>query len=169
MNSPTGRHFLQIPGPTNVPDRVLRAIDRPTIDHRSADFASLGRQVLEGMQRVFRTQGKVFIFPGSGSGGWEAALVNTLSPGDKVLIFETGEFGRMWAEVAKRLRVKEYPAKKALSHARNYTCDELDAALVRLAELDAALKGASRVAPELELERALVDVTAVREPAAAGA
>src|SRR5215213_4317935 len=102
MNSRTGRHFLQIPGPTNVPDRVLRAIDRPTIDHRSADFSSLGRQVLEGMQRVFRTQGKVFIFPASGTGAWEAALVNTLSPGDRVLMFETGHFAALWRTIAAR-------------------------------------------------------------------
>jgi len=78
MGLRSGRHFLQIPGPTNVPDRVLRAIDRPTIDHRSRDFARLGRDVLEGMQRIFKTRGHVFIYPASGTGAWEAALVNTL-------------------------------------------------------------------------------------------
>ena len=78
----SGRHFLQIPGPTNVPDRVLRAIDRPTIDHRSRAFARLGRDVLEGMQRIFKTCSHVFIYPASGTGAWEAALVNTLSAGD---------------------------------------------------------------------------------------
>jgi alanine-glyoxylate transaminase/serine-glyoxylate transaminase/serine-pyruvate transaminase len=98
-----GRHFLQIPGPTNVPDRVLRAIARPTIDHRGPEFADLTRELLAGLQRVFKTSGPVVIFPSSGSGGWEAALVNTLSPGDKVLAFENGEFARGWAEVARRM------------------------------------------------------------------
>jgi len=96
-----GRHFLQIPGPTNVPDRVLRAIDRPTIDHRSQEFAQLGDDCLEGMKRVFQTsQGEVFIFPSSGTGAWEAAIVNTLSPGDRVLMFETGHFGTLWQKLA---------------------------------------------------------------------
>jgi alanine-glyoxylate transaminase/serine-glyoxylate transaminase/serine-pyruvate transaminase len=99
----SGRPFLQIPGPTNVPDRVLRAIAQATIDHRSADFAALGHEVLEGMKGVFRTSGPVVIFPASGSGAWEAALVNTLSPGDRVLGFEIGEFARLWHEVAQRL------------------------------------------------------------------
>ena len=85
----TGRHFLQIPGPTNVPDRVLRAIDNPTIDHRGPEFAQLGLEVLEGLRRVFRTDGPVVVYPSSGTGAWEAALVNTLSPGDRVLAFET--------------------------------------------------------------------------------
>src|SRR5687768_12047197 len=100
---PAGRHFLQIPGPTNVPDRVLRAIDRPTIDHRSREFAQLGRDVLEGMQRVFKTRGHVFIYPASGTGAWEAALVNTLSPGDRVLMYETGHFATLWQSMASRL------------------------------------------------------------------
>jgi alanine-glyoxylate transaminase/serine-glyoxylate transaminase/serine-pyruvate transaminase len=99
----SGRHFLQIPGPTNVPDRVLRAMAQATIDHRSADFALLGREVLDGLKKVFRTAGPVVIFPASGSGAWEASLVNTLSPGDKVLAFENGEFARLWAEVGQRL------------------------------------------------------------------
>jgi alanine-glyoxylate transaminase/serine-glyoxylate transaminase/serine-pyruvate transaminase len=100
---PSGRHFLQIPGPTNVPDRVLRAIDRPTIDHRSADFAALGKEVVAGMKWVFQTQGPVAIFPASGTGAWEAALVNTLSPGDRVLMAETGHFATLWRELASRL------------------------------------------------------------------
>lgn len=99
----SGRHFLQIPGPTNVPDRVLRAMAAPTIDHRSPDFAALGREVLDGLKTVFGTQGPVVIFPSSGNGAWEAALVNTLSPGDKVLAFEIGEFAKSWAEMAVRL------------------------------------------------------------------
>ena len=99
----SGRHFLQTPGPTNVPDRVLHAIGQPTIDHRSVAFADLCREVLDGLKMVFQTSGRVVIFPSSGTGVWEAALVNTLSPGDKVLAFETGEFARLWAEVAKRL------------------------------------------------------------------
>jgi alanine-glyoxylate transaminase/serine-glyoxylate transaminase/serine-pyruvate transaminase len=99
----TGRHFLQIPGPTNTPDRVLRAMAQPTIDHRSAEFAALGRSVLEGLNRIFQTSGPVVIFPASGSGAWEASLVNTLSPGDRVLGFDIGEFARNWMEVARRL------------------------------------------------------------------
>jgi Aminotransferase class-V len=102
----SGRHFLQIPGPTNVPDRVLRAIDRPTIDHRSQAFARLGRDVLEGMQRVLQTRGKVFIFPASGTGAWEAALVNTLSPGDRVLMFDTGHFATLWRNMAARFGIE---------------------------------------------------------------
>ena len=98
-----GRHFLQIPGPTNVPDRVLRAIDRPTIDHRGPEFAQLGLDVLNGMKRIFKTKGAVIIFPASGTGAWEAALVNTLSPGDKLLMYETGQFATLWQNLAKRL------------------------------------------------------------------
>ncbi|HEX6136949.1 MAG TPA: aminotransferase class V-fold PLP-dependent enzyme [Casimicrobiaceae bacterium] len=106
MNIRSGRHFLQIPGPTNVPDRVLRAIDHPTIDHRSQEFARLGRDVLEGMQRIFQTRGKVFVFPASGTGAWEAALVNTLSPGDRVLMFETGHFATLWRNMAARFGIE---------------------------------------------------------------
>ena len=91
-NAPSGRHFLQIPGPTNVPDRVLRAIDNATIDHRGPEFGALGRRVLEGIKPIFGTKADVVIYPASGTGAWEAALVNTLSPGDRVLMFETGHF-----------------------------------------------------------------------------
>ena len=100
---PAGRHFLQIPGPTNVPDRVLRAIDRPTIDHRGPEFQELGKTVLEGMKRVFRTRHPVIIYPASGTGAWEAALVNTLSAGDKVLMSETGHFSALWFKMATKL------------------------------------------------------------------
>ena len=99
----TGRHFLQIPGPTNVPDRVLRAIDNPTLDHRSAEFGALGMQVLEGIKRVFQTRHPVVIYPASGTGAWEAALVNTLSPGNRVLMYETGHFATLWRRMASRL------------------------------------------------------------------
>ena len=99
----TGRHFLQIPGPTNVPDRVLRAIDSPTIDHRGPEFQKLGQAVLAGLKQVFKTTRDVIIFPASGTGAWEAALVNALSPGDKVLVFETGHFATLWLNMAKRL------------------------------------------------------------------
>jgi alanine-glyoxylate transaminase/serine-glyoxylate transaminase/serine-pyruvate transaminase len=99
----SGRHFLQLPGPSNVPDRVVRAMAQPTMDHRSPAFGELGREVLDGLKTVFGTTGPVVIFPSSGSGGWEAALVNTLSPGDRVAVFETGEFARLWSEMAKRL------------------------------------------------------------------
>jgi alanine-glyoxylate transaminase/serine-glyoxylate transaminase/serine-pyruvate transaminase len=98
-----GRHFLQIPGPTNVPDRILRAMDMPTIDHRGPDFQTLGRDVLEGVRAIFRTAGPVVIYPASGTGAWEAALVNTLSPDDQVLMFETGHFATLWRELATRL------------------------------------------------------------------
>ena len=98
-----GRHFLQIPGPTNVPDRVLRAIDFPTMDHRGPDFAGLGKAVLEGMRQVFKTKGEVVIYPASGTGAWEAALVNTLSPGDAVLMYETGHFASLWQKMAQKL------------------------------------------------------------------
>ena len=102
----SGRHFLQIPGPSNVPDRVLRAIDMPTMDHRGPEFAKLGRTVLEGCQRVFQTAGPVVIFPGSGTGAWEAAIVNTLSPGDRVIMVETGQFAALWHAMAGRLKLE---------------------------------------------------------------
>jgi alanine-glyoxylate transaminase/serine-glyoxylate transaminase/serine-pyruvate transaminase len=98
----TGRHFLQIPGPTNVPDRVLRAMDRPVIDHRGLEFAQLGAEVLEGVKSIFKTKSPVVIYPASGSGAWEAAIVNTLSPGDRVLMFETGHFSNLWRDIAMR-------------------------------------------------------------------
>src|SRR6266508_3374460 len=97
-----GRHFLQIPGPSPVPDRILRAMDMPVIDHRSAEFAELGRGVLEGCRKVFQTSGPVVIFPSSGTGAWEAAIVNTLSPSDKVLMVETGHFATLWRQMAAR-------------------------------------------------------------------
>ncbi len=100
---PPGRHFLQIPGPTNTPDRVLRAMATPTIDHRGPEFAALGSEVLAGLRTVFQTTSPVVLYPASGSGAWEAALVNTLSPGDRVLAFDIGEFAKNWAEVARRL------------------------------------------------------------------
>jgi alanine-glyoxylate transaminase / serine-glyoxylate transaminase / serine-pyruvate transaminase len=99
----SGRHFLQIPGPTNVPDRVLRAMARPTIDHRGPAFAAMAREVLEGLQQIFQTSHPVVIYPSSGTGAWEAALVNTLSPGDAVLMFETGHFATLWRDMASRL------------------------------------------------------------------
>ncbi len=98
-----GRHFLQIPGPTNVPDRVLRAMDNPTMDHRGPDFGKLGAQVLARLKQVFQTEGHVVIYPASGTGAWEAALANTLSPGDTVLMCRTGWFAHLWHEMANRL------------------------------------------------------------------
>jgi alanine-glyoxylate transaminase / serine-glyoxylate transaminase / serine-pyruvate transaminase len=104
MTLHTGRHFLQIPGPTNVPDRVLRAMAGPVIDHRGPEFAELSKSVLKGIRRVFKTTGPVVIFPSSGTGGCEAALANTLSPGDRVLIFETGWFSHIaWRRTAEKL------------------------------------------------------------------
>src|SRR5687767_7354125 len=103
MPRAAGRHFLQIPGPTNVPDRVLRAIDFPTMDHRGPDFAALGKACLAGMKRVFKSQADVVIYPASGTGAWEAALVNTLSSGDRVLMAEIGHFAALWRTLATKL------------------------------------------------------------------
>jgi alanine-glyoxylate transaminase/serine-glyoxylate transaminase/serine-pyruvate transaminase len=103
MTMHSGRHFLQIPGPTNVPDRVLRAIDSATIDHRGPEFQKLGQEVLAGLKHVFKTKSPVVIFPASGTGAWEAALVNTLSPGDRVLMCETGHFATLWLNMANKL------------------------------------------------------------------
>jgi alanine-glyoxylate transaminase/serine-glyoxylate transaminase/serine-pyruvate transaminase len=100
---PTGRHFLQIPGPSPVPDRILRAMSLPTIDHRGPEFAGLGKKVLAGIQQVFQTRHPVVIYPASGTGAWEAALCNVLSPGDSVLMYETGHFAALWIKMAKRL------------------------------------------------------------------
>jgi alanine-glyoxylate transaminase/serine-glyoxylate transaminase/serine-pyruvate transaminase len=102
MTHRTGRHFLHIPGPSPVPERVLRAMDRQVIDHRGPDFGVLGREVLEGCRTIFRTKGPVVIYPGSGTGAWEAAIVNTLSSGDRVLMFETGHFATLWRQMAAR-------------------------------------------------------------------
>ncbi|MGE7154984.1 pyridoxal-phosphate-dependent aminotransferase family protein [Methylorubrum rhodesianum] len=102
MTSRTGRHFLHIPGPSPVPERVLRAMDRQVIDHRGPEFGALGREVLEGCRTIFRTKGPVVIYPGSGTGAWEATIVNTLSSGDRVLMFETGHFATLWRQMAAR-------------------------------------------------------------------
>ncbi len=103
MTHRSGRHFLQIPGPTNVPERILRAMDFPTIDHRGPAFGAMAREVLHGLKGIFRTDGPVVIYPASGTGAWEAALVNTMSPGDRVLMFETGHFATLWRQLAERL------------------------------------------------------------------
>src|SRR6202453_2860286 len=98
----SGRHFLQIPGPTNVPDRIQRAMHRAVIDHRGAEIAKLGSEVLENLRPIFQTTGPVVIYPSAGTGAWEAAIVNTLSPGDRVLMFETGHFSQLWRQLAER-------------------------------------------------------------------
>jgi alanine-glyoxylate transaminase / serine-glyoxylate transaminase / serine-pyruvate transaminase len=103
MKYHSGRHFLQIPGPTNVPERILRAIDSATVDHRGPEFQSMSQEVLAGLKLVFKTKAPVVIFPASGTGAWEAALVNTLSPGDKVLMYETGHFAALWQNMANKL------------------------------------------------------------------
>ena len=102
-SKPSGRHFLQIPGPSNVPDRILRAMDFPTIDHRGPEFSELGKKCLSGLQNIFKTRAHVIIYPASGTGAWEAALVNTLSAGDSVLMIETGHFASLWCKLAARL------------------------------------------------------------------
>jgi len=117
-----GRHFLQIPGPSPVPDRILRAIDMPVVDHRGPGFATLGRRVLDGMhgmQGIFKTKQPVIIYPSSGTGAWEAALVNTLSKGDKVLMVETGHFAFLWQKLANK-RYELIPTT-ALKHCALYT------------------------------------------------
>lgn len=106
MSFTSGRHFLQIPGPTNVPDRVLHAIGHPTIDHRGPAFQKLSEEVLLGSRRIFKTSGPVIIFPTSGTGAWEAGLINTLSPGDKVLMFETGHFATLWCTMARKFGIE---------------------------------------------------------------
>ena len=103
---PAGRHFLQIPGPSPVPDRILRAMSYPTIDHRGPEFGALGLKVLDGIKKIFKTQQPVVIYPASGTGAWEAALSNTLSPGDHVLMFETGHFATLWKKMAEKLGLK---------------------------------------------------------------
>ncbi len=103
---PTGRHFLQIPGPSPVPDRILRAMSLPTIDHRGPEFGALGRKVLADIQKIFQTRHPVIIYPASGTGAWEAALCNAMSPGDAVLMFETGHFASLWQKMAARLGLK---------------------------------------------------------------
>ena len=103
MSHRSGRHFLQIPGPTNVPDEILRALAAPTIDHRGPELASLARTVLDGLKPIFGTTGPVIAFPSSGTGAWEAALVNTLSPADRVLAFDTGHFAGLWSRMAAAL------------------------------------------------------------------
>jgi alanine-glyoxylate transaminase/serine-glyoxylate transaminase/serine-pyruvate transaminase len=103
---PAGRHFLQIPGPSPVPDRILRAISYPTIDHRGPEFGALGLRVLSDIKKVFKTEQPVIIYPASGTGAWEAALTNTLSPGDTVLMYETGHFATLWKKMAEALGLK---------------------------------------------------------------
>jgi alanine-glyoxylate transaminase/serine-glyoxylate transaminase/serine-pyruvate transaminase len=105
-NHASGRHFLQIPGPSPVPDRILRAISLPTIDHRGPEFGALGLAVLAGLQRIFQTKHPVIVYPASGTGAWEAALANTLSPGDALLMFETGHFAALWHKLALRLGLR---------------------------------------------------------------
>src|SRR3954462_15099279 len=106
MTLHTGRHFLQIPGPTNIPDRVLRAMDMPGMDHRSAEFAEVvGFAVMAASQRMFRTRQPVLIYPSSGTGAWEAAIVNTLLPGDKVLMAETDQFAVLWLGIAEKFKL----------------------------------------------------------------
>ena len=101
----TGRHFLQIPGPSAVPDRILRAIDMPVTDHRGPDFSDLGYRVLNGMKGIFKTKQPVITYPSSGTGAWEAALVNALNKGDQVLMVETGHFASLWTTLAKKVQL----------------------------------------------------------------
>ena len=133
MSFRSGRHFLQIPGPTNVPERVLRAMDRAVIDHRSPEFAELGKQVLEALRPIFRTQHDVIVFPSSGTGAWEAALVNLFSPGDKLLMAETGQFAALWVQLARRFGLEPEVIVGDWRHGADATSIE-----ARLREDDAA-------------------------------
>ena len=112
-NHPSGRHFLHIPGPSPVPPRVLRSISYQTIDHRGPEFGQFGLQVLDGIKKIFKTEQPVMIYSASGTGAWEAALVNVLNPGDKVLFYETGQFANLWRALAKRLGLEVEVVGKA--------------------------------------------------------
>src|SRR6201991_856006 len=103
---PVGRHFLHIPGPSPVPDRILRAMDTPIIDHRGPEFQALAKRVLEGIKTIFKTTKPVITYTATGTGAWEAALVNTLSPGDRVLMVETGQFATLWKNMAEKLGLR---------------------------------------------------------------
>ena len=105
MSHRSGRHFLQLPGPTNVPDRILRAIDSPTIDHRGPGFSRMTLEIIQGLRAAFQTRQQLVIFPGAATGAWEAALVNTLSPGERVLMVETGHFANLWNKMAGKLGI----------------------------------------------------------------
>ncbi len=118
-----GRHFLQIPGPTPVPDRVLRALDRPVIDHRGPEFAKMAKKALEGIKTIFKTANPVIIYTATGTGAWEAALVNTLSPGDKVLMVETGQFATLWKKMAEQARPQARIHRDRLAHRRRSGAD----------------------------------------------
>jgi alanine-glyoxylate transaminase / serine-glyoxylate transaminase / serine-pyruvate transaminase len=164
---PTGWHFLQLPGPSNVPARVLEAISRATIDHRGPDYPDLTRAVVDGLRGVFRTSGDVVVFPASGTGGWEAAFVNTLSPGDRVLLVETGQFAASWADVGRRfgLDIEILPTdwrrgaepdriEERLTQDRDHTiaavavvhCETSTGATTRIAEVRAAIDRANHAA-----------------------
>lgn len=123
----TGHHFLQIPGPSTVPDRILRAIDMPVIDHRGPGFADLGKRVLDGCKTIFKTNNPVIIYPSSGTGAWEAALVNTLCAGDRVLMVETGHFASLWEKLARKYGLE--PQLIATDWRRGADPDQLEAAL----------------------------------------
>jgi alanine-glyoxylate transaminase/serine-glyoxylate transaminase/serine-pyruvate transaminase len=120
----SGRHFLQIPGPSAVPDRILRAIDMPVMDHRGPEFAALGEACLEGLKAVFQTKADIIIYPASGTGAWEAAIVNTLSPGDKVLMAETGHFASLWRAMAGKLKLDVDFIPGDWRHAADYAAIE---------------------------------------------
>ena len=144
MTLHTGRHFLQIPGPTNVPDRVLRAMDMPTLDHRGPEFAELGHAVLAGCQRIFRTKQPVIIYPSSGTGAWEAAIVNTLSPGDKVLMAETGQFAVLWLRHCREIQARRRIPADRLAARRRRRADRGEACRRSRAQDQGRVRGAQR-------------------------
>ena len=155
MTHESGRHFLQIPGPTNVPDRVLRAIDQPTIDHRGPEFAALGLEILGELPQIFGTEHPVIIYPSSGTGAWEAALVNALSPGDRVLMCETGQFAVLWQQLAARLGLDPQVLPTDWRHGADPEA------------IEAALSGRHRARDQGRLHRAQRDLDGRRRAASA--
>ena len=148
-----GRHFLQIPGPTPVPDRILRAMDTPMIDHRGPEFAKLAKQVLDGIKTIFKTTNPVIIYTATGTGAWEAALVNTLSPGDRVLMVETGQFATLWKKMAERLGLEARIHRDRLAHRRRSERDRSRAARGQEARDQGGLRPAQRDLDRLPLRR----------------
>ena len=147
MSIPTrksGRHFLQIPGPTPIPDRVLRAMDYQVLDHRGPKFQELAKRVIEKTKTIFKTKQNLIIFPASGSGAWEAGMTNTLNPGDKVLMYETGQFSTLWEQLAQRLGFKTDFNRQRLAHRRRSAEDLREARRRQEPRDQGGLRGASR-------------------------
>ena len=139
-----GRHFLHIPGPSPLPDRILRAMDTPIIDHRGPEFQKLARRVLDGIKTIFKTTNPVIIYTATGTGAWEAALVNTLSPGDRVLMVETGQFATLWKKMAEKLGLEAGVHRDRLAHRRRSEGDRGQAARGQAARDQGGVRAAQR-------------------------